>query len=83
MRAEAAFSVMHGHVLGSRAANHQAISQIPLETISEKSLGLIMLIYIAVKLPPQHGNCRVAFSGLRNTGGQAADQNGPIWLENL
>lgn len=43
---------MHGHVLGSRAANHWAISQIPLEAISEKSLGLIMLIYIVVKLPP-------------------------------
>lgn len=44
------FSVMHSHVLGSRAANHQAIAQIQLETISEKPLSLIMLIYIVVQL---------------------------------
>lgn len=42
---------MHSHILGSRAANHRAISQIPLETISEKPRSLIMLIYIVVQLP--------------------------------
>lgn len=31
----------------------------------------------------RRGNCRVAFSGLHDAGGQAADQNGPIWPENL
>lgn len=41
---------MHSHILGSRAASHWAIAQIPLETISEKPLSMIMLIYIAVQL---------------------------------
>lgn len=41
---------MHG-----RAANHRAVSQILLETVSDKSLGLIMLIYIAVNLPSTAG----------------------------